>query len=63
MTQHQDGKVKSTKNIRPLKLIRTMKTKDLTTARKIEAYIKKQKSKVFIQKVIEQGFDMDLMTK
>jgi|WetSurMetagenome_2_1015567.scaffolds.fasta_scaffold20618_3 putative endonuclease len=51
-SEHQNGFVKSTKNIRPLELKFYKKYDSITYARKIEYKLKKMKSKNLIEKII-----------
>ena len=53
MIQHNLGKNKSTKSSFPFELVYKEKFSSLSEARKRESYIKRQKSKQFIEKLIE----------
>ncbi len=53
--EHNNGLVKSTRNILPVKLEFFQECADLAQARKLEYQIKKKKSKVIINKIIKDG--------
>jgi len=50
--QHNSGKTKGNRNCRPFKLIYKEEYRDAPEARKREHYIKRQKSKSFVQSLI-----------
>lgn len=55
ISQHQNGKVGSTKYLLPLDLVFTQGFKTLQEARKIEFKLKKLKRRDIIQRVINDG--------
>jgi len=54
--EHKDGRVKSTKNLRPLKLVFFQKYDQIKLARRIEYKLKKLKRRDIIEKIINDGF-------
>lgn len=50
--QHDNGRVKSTKYLRPLKIVYCEEFDEIAFARKLEYLIKKTKSKRVIEKII-----------
>ncbi len=54
-TEHQAGKVRSTKGLRPLKLVLVQEYNSLSLARRIESKLKKLKRKDYIDKIIKDG--------
>lgn len=54
--EHENGLVKYTKNILPVKLVFFQKYNDITQARKLEYQLKKKKSKTIIEKIIKDGY-------
>jgi len=60
-SNHKNGFVKSTRNLRPLELKFFKKYDDIKTARQIEYKLKKMKSKNIIDKIIaEQDISLTL---
>jgi len=55
LLEHKSGRSKYTKNILPVKVVFRQEYRLFATSRKVEAWIKRQKSKLFIEKIIEQG--------
>jgi len=53
--QHQTGNIKSTKNLRPLKLAFSQACKNIQIAKVIEKKLKKFKRKDFVDKIIKDG--------
>ena len=53
--EHNRGKSKATKGIRPLKLVFSQKFPSLQQARKVEHQLKRLKSRVIIEKIIKEG--------
>lgn len=53
LEQHQTGQSKSTKNRRPIKLVFTKEFSALKEARSYEHFIKRQRNKVFYEKLID----------
>ena len=53
--QHNEGKTKGNRYLAPFKLVYKEEFDNVTEARKREAYIKKQKSRKFIQNLINVG--------
>lgn len=53
-SEHQNGYVKSTKNLRPLELIFYKRYEKISDARKIEYKLKKMKSRNIIEKIISE---------
>ena len=53
--QHNRGKVKSTKNLRPVKLAFYQIYPSVKIARKVESWVKKQKSKNIIEQIIKDN--------
>lgn len=53
--EHNNGKTTSTRHKRPVKLVFTQKFDILSEARKVEYRIKKQKSRIIIEKIILEG--------
>ena len=51
--EHEKGQVNSTKNILPVKLMFFQECDNLVDARRLEYEIKKKKSKIIIEKIIE----------
>lgn len=54
LLKHNAGKVKATRYVRPLKIIHTEVYNTSTEARKREYYIKRQKSRKFIEELINK---------
>jgi len=54
--EHKSGRVQSTKYKLPVRLIFHQEFATLKEARQIEFKIKKQKSRVFIEKILDRGF-------
>ncbi len=54
--EHETGKVRSTKYLRPLKLCLVQKYDTLQKARKVEFKLKNLKRKDYIEKIIKDGF-------
>ena len=54
-SQHDAGKVQSTKYLRPLTLVYNETYEDGTTARRRERWIKTQKSRILIEQLIHGG--------
>jgi len=52
--EHRLGKVKSTRNIRPLELKYFEKFNDIVEARKIEYQIKRKKSRTIIEDILDR---------
>ena len=55
LKEHNSGFSASTKSMRPWKIMFTQTYSTLSEARKIELWIKKQKSKEFVEKLIKEG--------
>lgn len=55
LIEHNSGEVKATKYLRPWSLIFKQEYEDLADARKIEYKLKKYKSKIILEKIIEDG--------
>ena len=55
ITDHNRGNTKSTKNIRPVKLVFSQKFQTLMAARKAERWIKQQKNRKLVERVISEG--------
>lgn len=53
--QHKTGKSKYTKNVLPVGLVYNQKFKDLKTARRAEWWLKKQKDRKLVEKIISEG--------
>ncbi len=53
--EHNIGKNKSTKHLRPVELIFYQKYPNLTIARKVEYWLKRQKDKSLIEQIIKEG--------
>jgi len=54
--EHKNGFVKATRNVLPVKLVFFQKCNNLTEARKLEYALKQKKSRVIIEKVINDGY-------
>ncbi len=52
LEEHKRGKSKSTQNLLPIELVKFLPCLSLVEARQLELYIKKQKSSVYIEKLI-----------
>ncbi|MEO7666630.1 MAG: GIY-YIG nuclease family protein [Dehalococcoidia bacterium] len=52
LAEHNNGRVRSTKNLRPWMMVYTEEHPDETSARQREYYIKSMKSRVYIQSLI-----------
>lgn len=59
MLEHQSGHTKSIKYKLPCKLVFHKECKTYKESRKIETFIKRQKSKIFIEKIISQEVSLD----
>ena len=55
LCEHQDGLVKTTKNVLPIKLVFFQKFETLKQARQVEYKLKKKKSKIIIEQIIRDG--------
>ncbi len=55
LTRHQEGRSRPTKTRRPLQLVYKKWFKTYVEAYRFERYIKKQKSKKFIEKLIKEN--------
>jgi len=55
LLEHNNGHVNSTKNILPVKLVFFQNCNNLPEARKLEYLIKKKKSRVILEKIIEDN--------
>ncbi|MFQ5924895.1 MAG: GIY-YIG nuclease family protein [Dehalococcoidia bacterium] len=55
LSQHNEGKVKATKRVRPFKIVYSEAYQNATEARRREYYIKSQKSRKFIEQLIAGG--------
>jgi putative endonuclease len=53
--EHRVGKTKSLKNLVPFSLVFSQEYDDITTARKVEAMLKKFKSRRVIEKILSEG--------
>ncbi len=56
MLEHRRGRVKSTKNLRPLVLALFQSYPKIVEARKVEYKLKQLKSKILLDRMIEDGF-------
>lgn len=56
LAEHNQGKTKSLRFIRPFKVMFSQEFKTLEEARKIETRLKKFKSRVIIEKIIKDQF-------
>ena len=54
--EHNSGKNKYTRLNKPFKLVFSQEYTNLTEARKVESKIKKYKSKIILEKIINDGF-------
>ena len=52
-SEHASGLVKSTRNLLPVRLVFFQKCQSLTHARTLEYKIKKKKSRIYIERLIE----------
>jgi len=63
LKEHSSGKSKYTSEILPIKLVFKQKFRSLQIARKVESWLKKQKSASLIQKIVREGiirkFDLE----
>ena len=55
LASHRRGNTPSTKNVRPLKLFFSQAFGTLSSARKAEYWLKKQKSRIIVEKIINEG--------
>jgi len=55
LSQHNIGKVKATKRMKPFKIVYSEAYQNATEARRREYYIKSQKSRKFIGQLIAEG--------
>jgi len=53
IAEHNNGKCKTTDKFKPWKCIFIINVGDLTTAKKIEYYLKQQKEKLTVQNIIK----------
>ena len=53
--EHENGLAPSTKNVLPVKLVFFQECNNLTEARRLEYQLKKKKSRIIIEKIIEDG--------
>ena len=53
ITEHNNGNCKTTNKFKPWKCLAVIKIGDLSLAKKVEYYIKKQKEKLNIQNIIK----------
>jgi len=53
--EHRIGKTKSLRKLSPFSLVFSQEYEDITTARKIEAKLKKFKSRRIIEKIVSEG--------
>lgn len=53
--EHCAGRVNSTKNLRPLKLVYSQEYGTIKEARLAECWLKQQKSRLLIEKIIRSG--------
>ena len=56
LKQHNDGLVKSTKSLRPLRLEYFQEFSSIKLARQIEYKLKKLKSRIIIERIIQDKF-------
>lgn len=56
MEEHCSGKSKYTSNLLPLKLVFSQKFKSIKEARKAELWVKRQKDRSFIVRIIHDGY-------
>jgi putative endonuclease len=52
LVEHGDCRVKATKNVQPVRLAAFIAQASLTNARRLERNIKKQKSRLYVEKMI-----------
>ena len=52
LEEHKRGKSKATKNLLPIELVKFIECSSLPEARQLEYSIKKQKSRIYIEKLI-----------
>lgn len=55
LEEHKNGKSKYTKLVLPVKLVFRQKFKDIRTSRKVEYWLKRQKDRKFLERVIREG--------
>ncbi len=55
LAEHNAGKVRSTRHILPIKLVFFQQYSNIIEARRVEYWLKKQKSKELIEKIIKDG--------
>ena len=55
LSQHNMGRVKATRHIRPLEIVYSEPFESETEARRREYYIKSQKSRKFIERLVAAG--------
>lgn len=56
ISEHEGGHVTSTKHLLPVELVFSQTYKTIQLARQIEYRLKKQKSRIIIEKIIQDGF-------
>lgn len=55
LEEHQKGKTKYTRETGPYELVFSQRYESLTEARKIESWLKAQKSSEFLERIIREG--------
>lgn len=56
LNDHQQGKVKATRYIRPIALVFFQHCESLTGARKLEYQLKSKKSRIIIEQIMRDGY-------